>query len=239
MARPEIEPTEITEDGPVGGTRRSHPAFAIIGAHRYSGGSDTLYGSPLKHHGGITVTIQFSDEHVSIGSHNYWPRHHAPGGATIAEVTLSEAQWATFVSTLNVGSGVPCTARYVKTGPTESLPGIVDKDHAKKRSEFIHDQTAELTKRVHDVVAEMDRLLAQPSFKRSELKGLRSKMSTAIDHMPGNMQFTADMLTEHNEKLIESAKAEVSAMVTRMAMQFPQLASSGVDVAQIEDKSDV
>lgn len=237
MKIPSVEPTEKVEEGPVGGTRRSHPAFAVIGAHRYSGGSDTLYGSPLKHHGGITVTIQFSDEHVSIGNHNYWPRHGVHGGATIAEVTLSEAQWATFVSTLNVGSGVPCTLRYAKTGPTEPLPGIVDKDHAQKRSEFIRDRTAELTKRVHDVVAEMDRLLAQPSFKRSELKELRSKMSTAINHMPSNMQFTADMLIEHNEKLIESAKAEVSAMVTRMAMQFPQLSSAGPEVGQIEDKS--
>lgn len=82
----------------------THPAFAQISASRVSGGT-YLYGSDFQHHNYVTISIKLSESHQRKGSGRDW----AFGREEILEVALSEAQWATFVSTMNVGDGVQCT----------------------------------------------------------------------------------------------------------------------------------
>lgn len=237
MKIPSIKPTEVIEDGPAGGTRRSHPAFGVMSAGRFNGRHGRMYGSPLVHNGGISISISLSDEYVNFSHSNYWERHKAPGGGTVVELRMSEAQWAAFISTLNVGSGVPVTLDYVRTGPLERMPHIDDISFEDKRAADIGAKVKEQTEAMTKALRRFDELLEQPTVKKSDLKELRSMLRQCGDHLASNTELAAKMLTEHQEKLIETAKAEVSAMVTRMQMQFPQLANSGVEIGQIEDQS--
>lgn len=230
----ELAPTEVVEEGPTDGTRRSHPAFGVIKASRFQGGHETMYGSPLVHGGGISITISHSDEYVSLGHSHYWENRRGQ----IVELHMSEAQWAAFISTLNVGSGSPCTLQYVRTGEMERMPRIVEESLEEKRSQFIRDRAEEQNKVMTEALRFFDGLLEGGSVKKGDLQKLRSMLRQVGDHFASNMQFTADTLTKHNEDLITSAKVEVSAMVTRMHMQFPQLAGQDVQIGQIEDQSD-
>lgn len=238
MAKPDsVKPTEVIETGPMGGVRRSHPAFAVMKASRYHGGNQQMYGSPLLHGGGISVSVEFSDEHISFSHSNYWPKHNCAGGPTIVELRMSEAQWAAFISTLNVGSGVPVTLDYARTGPVERLPYIDGASFEEKRAAEIRAKVEEQNKGMTAALKRFDELLdGGGSIKKSDLKELRGMLRQCGDHLASNTEFAANMLTEHQEKLVEAAKAEVSAMVMRMAVQFPQLAGSGPAMLQIEDK---
>ncbi len=91
-----------------------HPAFGMIGACRRSGHS-ILYGSDFIHHN--TVAIRICTSSLTRSLAHDWP--HARKG--LIEVELSEAQWATFVSSMNVGDGVQCT---IKEKDGVSVPGI-------------------------------------------------------------------------------------------------------------------
>jgi hypothetical protein len=124
MGKRDIPPTEEVRDGSGGDkeTIRKHPAFGMIGAARVQSMGTWLFGSPIKHRGFIILRIQEAEEHHRLNSD--W--HYANKLTT--EVWLSEAQWASFVSTLNIGSGVPCTISYRQTGPAEDIPGIRDHD---------------------------------------------------------------------------------------------------------------
>lgn len=218
----------------MGGTRRSHPAFATIHASRVQGGSDTLFGSPIKHRGYVRVSVQTVDEIVSLSHSYYWQRE---GNSTIVELKLSEAQWAAFVSTMNVGSGVPCTLEYARDGETRRLPYIEDISYEEKRALDIKSAVKEQHEQLKAALKRFDELLQSPSVKKSDLRELRNMFIQPGDHAESNMEFRAKMLTEHSEHLIESAKAEVSAMVTRMAMQFPQLTQSGPEIVRLTDET--
>ena len=63
------------------------------------------------------------------------------GGRRIIEVAMSEAQWATFVSSLNQGSGVQCTLDYsMQDG---SIPAIAaPKDRRTQFSQELQERFA-------------------------------------------------------------------------------------------------
>lgn len=88
----------------------------------YGGGSDRFVGSPVPSDTAITIKIQqaekFSDE---------FRKEEFYGKANIVEVEMTPNQWAELITTLNHGSGTPCTIKYVggerieQTYQTESV----------------------------------------------------------------------------------------------------------------------
>lgn len=103
----EPEVVEVTTGAHRGSKLLRHPAYGQIGASRTYGGGRALYGSDFRHNS--SVTIRISESEVTRDLSRDWP--HAT--REIVEVTLSEAQWATFVSSLNMGEGTQCTLAHV------------------------------------------------------------------------------------------------------------------------------
>ena len=212
---------------------REHPSFAVIGAYRVSGRA-TLAGSPLRHHGFVNIRIGYAKEHVS---HTH--SHFMATGQCIAEVSLSEAQWATFVSNMNVGSGVPCTVEYAKDGKTVRHPYIEDESFDQKREADIRRATAKAQEQLRAAVKALDELLKEKTISKKRLSEVRNMFVRPVDHGPGDMEHLANMLTEHKENLVEAAKAEVASMVTRMNIQFPNLARMGIEFENSGDDEHV
>jgi len=180
-SRPVQEPVTI-QDGLTkesDGTVTRHPAFAQISASRVSSGGPgvPLYGSDFNHQHFVSITIRSSEERRDLN--HYW--HF--GGRDLIEVHLSEAQWATFVSSMNVGMGVPCTLAFQAKEGAGEVPRLTLRDTEKVFNE-------ELAAKV----AKMERLL-QEAMDAAEplLDGLSAK--------------------KHIEKTIEKAKIEVNTYI--------------------------
>ena len=94
----------------------SHPAYAMIGASRWTGGKSVFHGSDFRHSSGISVTICRAVQVRSLSRD--W--HHAR--EELIRVDMSESQWAAFISTLNVGDGVPCTLRRIQGEQMPLIP---------------------------------------------------------------------------------------------------------------------
>src|SRR5206468_4534966 len=119
-----VEP-ERAEDNSFGrdGYDENHPAYAMIGASRVTGGK-VLFGSDFKHMNYITIRIKPGRVHRGLS--NDW--YGSSGGREYIEVALSEAQWAGFVSRMNVSDGVPCTVQWRDTvGYVPQIPEPVDR----------------------------------------------------------------------------------------------------------------
>lgn len=234
MPRNSISPTEtLTVDGHAAGeVVRTHPAFGLIGASRTQG-TATLFGSPIKHHGFVSIKISMADEHIHL--HRSW---HFPKGE-IVEVWLSESQWATFVSTMNVGSGVPCTISHAPDTRSLSRPGIEDdRSWQEHQTAYIQRKVREDLAKITESVRALERLADAPTIKKAEFRAALAGLAQVIGQAPTNWKFAADSVTEHTEHLIEAAKAEVTAYVTRMAMQFPALESVAPELPQIEQRKE-
>lgn len=233
MARNEQAPTreEIKGNGGDVEVHRHHPAYAMIGASRINGHT-TLFGSPIKHNGFVRIRIQGAHEVTSL--HREWHFAHE----AIVEVDVSEAQWAAFVSTMNVGSGVPCTVRYSRDGNIVDRPEIIDDDNwAEKQGQDIKRKVTQDMAKLLKACADLRGLMSKPSIKKGDLEPILSNLLQAVEHAPSNYQFAQQSLVENAEHLVQTAKAEVTAMVTRLAMQFPQLENAAPQL-QIEGKSE-
>lgn len=183
-------------DGGHGETVTTHPAFGQIGAARVSG-HVSLYGSDFKHNGFMAIRISRSELHRNLNRD--W--HFSDG--EIIEVYLSEAQWATFVSSPNIGSGVPCTIQRVEGNAMPGLP-----DPVSRVDQFSDEMKKKLGGTFQRVESVRDRLdeMGLPKGKTAEV---RSLLEGLLTELRANLPFVAEQFGEHMEETVEKAKAEV------------------------------
>lgn len=201
------------------GSTFDHPAFGQISASRVTATlGRTLYGSDFVHRAWVTIRISRSSFDRSLSRD--W--HHEKD--SIVEVDLSEAQWATFVSSLNVGSGVPCTLDRIGR---ESIPGIVRRVEA----DHFRDEVSEVVvKAIREVEAAKSEVEAStlPATRR---RAIAERLRMAAQHLRSNLQFVARSFDEHVEKKTEKAKIEVNAYLTSRLLQ---VGSSSVQPLELE-----
>jgi hypothetical protein len=201
-----MEPT-ITDDGRE--LRIEHPAFAMIGASRVTGKTH-LHGSDFVHHNFVRIAIRPGDVRRDLSQDWYSATSLTP----LIEVDLSEAQWASFVSTMNVGYGVPCTLNYHNGEEVPSIPAPVQKSDATFKKEMTETMQEGIT-RLNDLV-EMIEALPISARKKDEL---RTKAKTVGYAMNSNVNFVAKQFGEHVETTVEKAKIEVDAYINARVQQ--------------------
>lgn len=194
--RPQI----VKVDSPTMETVERHPAYGQIGASRVQGHA-YLYGSDFNHQ--HFVTIRISESELNRGLSRDW----AFARRELIEVSLSEAQWATFVSAMNVGSGVQCTLNHVMG---DSRPGI--EAPTVRRSQF---QT-EFNERLDDAMADLKKArkgIADSGMSQKQKKELIAHLDRAECNLTSNLEFVGNQFSEHMETITEHAKVEVNAYV--------------------------
>lgn len=195
------QPVTITTD--TGDTITTHPSYALIGASRVQGGV-YLNGSDFRHHNFITITIKTAERHRCLG------RDWSFGEKEVIQVALSEAQWATFVSTMNVGDGVDCTIQR-KSGSV--VPQLPKPDSPKNKAhEDIGNTLAELQTRLRELANE----LGDGAVSKTKAADIRRQMGWLADALTSNVEYTAKTFGEYVETTIEKAKIEVNAYATNI-----------------------
>jgi len=218
---------------------REHPSYGILHISRTSGGTSAirLFGSPLAtHYGTIRLTISKGKWIHGLNHDRYYGMNK-----DFIEVEMSAAQFADAITSLNMGSGTPCTIRYVD-GERVAAPPV----HATE-AEHIRD----------NFEGTLDKYKAKARTYRKRIEELASKLSTkareeiriALDVMEqqlaSNVPFVVEQFQEATSRITTSAKAEVDAFVTGVVRaaglqsiaegRLPSLLPSG-DVKEPEDK---
>jgi hypothetical protein len=187
---------------------REHPSYGILHISRVSGGTSAirLFGSPLAtHYGTIRLTI-------SKGKWIHGLNHDRYFGMSkdFVEVEMSAAQFADAITSLNMGSGTPCTIRYVGGEHIPEPP-----DHATE-AEHIRD----------NFESTLGKFTTKAAVYRKRIEELTSKLSQkardeirialdVIEHqLSSNVPFVVKQFQEATTRITTSAKAEVEAFVT-------------------------
>jgi len=198
--------------------RQRHPAFAQIGVSRTSGGHTPLYGSDFNHNAYMVIRIAHSE--LQRGLSHDWPGERR----TFVEVALSEAQWATFVSSPNMGNGVQCTLQSLQG---EMMPGLPDpSSRAEQFAGEARDRLDRATQRMDEVLAQIDAL----GLPKGKAETLKSEIRMARQDLASNLPFVAKSFEEHTERVTESAKAEIHGYMTGVMMRAGVSALSGTSV---------
>ena len=201
MRRIVEEPTSKENTDPMGGIEFSHPAYGTISASRVTG-HQNLFGSEFHHNGFIAIRVKKAKFRRSLS------RDWVFDGDEIVEVSLSESQWANFVSSLNCGPGTQCTINHIGRDYVAGLP-----DPKSQKSQFTQ-ELLETTKRSIAALKELTEKIKDMKISEKQKSALLASVYTAERNVNGNVQFVADSFSEHMEVQTEKAKCEVNAYIT-------------------------
>ncbi|KVR21694.1 hypothetical protein WK13_34720 [Burkholderia ubonensis] len=210
IEEPVVQPDTTFKEG----TRTTHPAFGQISVSRVTGGR-VLYGSDFQHQNFVRITISTSSLRRDLS--NDWPFAEKE----LIEVDMSEAQWATFVSSFNIGSGVQCTLARVNNQDVPQLP-----DPPSRTEQFAGEATKTM-KRSMEALRELELAVMETNLSNKAKQELLGKVQTAMRNVAPNVEFVANQFGEFMEHTVEKAKVEVNAYVMQAVHQVGLAAIKG------------
>lgn len=214
--RPIEEPTKNPETGD-----ESHPSWGLIGASRYSNSpGSVLFDSDITHNHTVRVSLSTASRKRDLN------RDRKHGDREFLEVEMSEAQWASFVSSMGNGQGVPCTIR--RREDEVFVPG----QPPDSRMQESIDEVKSAASKAYGEIQEAFEAYAEKK-NAANLKTLKYTIANA----PANVKFAGDQLTEHAENVVQKAKFDIEAAVMQMAEQ-QGLDPGDVGVPQIAEHSE-
>lgn len=206
MTQRQIEPTSLNERGD-----EVHPAFAQIHASRVSSTpGQVLFDSDIKHGHTVRLTINRAVRKRDLNQDWIY------GGKELIEVEMSEAQWASFVSSMNT-SGVPCTLR--ATEDDWNVPGLTYEPRLAQSMAEVKGAADKMMAKIKIARDVYERALSEKAPAKVRNEALRA-LHFAIENADKNLAFAAKSLAEHSENVVQKARADIETMVTQKAAQL-------------------
>lgn len=202
-----------------------HPAFGVVVLHRvHASPGAVLFQSDARHSEYVRITVHEAVRNRHLGQDWVHP------GPQVCEISLSLAQFASFVASTGQGGGVPCTIEWTGTGAHEAgdRPGLLPAP----RLALSHDEVREAADQAFERIKAADEALqagmtAKPPISAAERKQLLRNLHVAVTGATANVAYAAKKLDEHAEAVVEQSRIDLEAMVLRAARQ------AGLDPAAV------
>lgn len=189
-------------------TGQRHPAFGKLQISRVHGRYDNLVGVDFPVGGAVRFTVSTA----RLSQDNSWDSFYEDD--MLVEFEMSEVQFAHAITALNHAEGSPITLRRCRTGALEQMP-----DPPKHMRDF-DDRVSEALEpmdRAVEYLKELNRLLADPKAKKSDIKHAAFKAQQEIEQ---NLEYTMGRGKEIMQEVGEKTKQEVRAYAEGVALQF-------------------
>lgn len=217
-----FEATKISKDEHrvrEGEHKEEHPSYAQLSISRRSGMGDgrvTLYGSTIRHQNTISLQIKGSAKHYD----NYHERYYGEGIPYI-EIEMSQSQFAEAITSLNMGSGVPVTVRYLMG---ETIPFCEELTMRQKIDGNIKVTFKNIVHNIASNYKRIDELGVQKGpLKAKEKEELIGMCRSLIQDIESNMPFFKQTIDEVVDASVMQAKSEIDAtmqhVITRLGME--------------------
>lgn len=187
-------------------SEEKHESYGVIQVSRVSSNKfTTLFGSSIKHANYIQLRIfkGVRQRH----SNREWYHHEAK---PIIEVSLSEAQFGRFLSSINMGDGTPCTIAFHDGKAFEAPPyenqRMVFENEFKKEMQKVTSGFAENINSVEEI-------LSKKSLNKEDKANVMSaltRVKAAIDDVVPFIQASFNEAIDHSTT---EAKGEIEAFI--------------------------
>jgi hypothetical protein len=206
-----LQEQSLTQDerGPGNAPRtiEKHPSYGALNISRVSGGA-RLFDSKFRHQHFVKLSISGAQVSTHDNFRHVYPNDNWP----LIEVEMSETQFARAITSLNMGSGTPCTIHTFFGEHVEEPPqSTSDAEDHKKRIKDTAERSVEgmktIARRLEAFIAEKKR----PTLK--EMGELLHDAQCKLSNFSSNMAFVHQQLDEAMEERVDEAKAEIEAHV--------------------------
>lgn len=195
------------------GTER-HPAFGIVSLHRiHATPGAVLFQSDVRHPEYVKLEVHEATRQRNL-KHDWV---HAR--KQVLEVSMSMAQFASFIASAGT-EGVPCTIGYASAGSHEAglRPGLNPESRLALTTQEVRAAASQAYAGIMEAFKSLEQAMGQSgagsaAARRNALRDLRASIANAAP----NVAYAARKLDEHAEEVVEKSRADIEAMVTRMA----------------------
>jgi len=196
----------------------SHPSYGCISLFKTSG-TTRLFGSGFNHQHFMSLRISRAERSRSHGNDHHFERDR------LIEIHMSEVQWASLVSSVGLGSGVPCTINTVYGDPMPEPPAQLQIERYHEDIEKAGDQAAKF---LDEALAELTALSEEKSPSKTRRAEVLEKVRRARAKLDDSAPFYVKQLHEHMEKVVSDGKAEIEAYARSVIIDsgIKQLAES-------------
>jgi hypothetical protein len=182
-----------------------HPGYGTIQISRWTGGGYSLFGSNLLHDGGVSVRINRAEKKRNLCNDWIHPIEE------LIEIQMSEAQFAHFVSSMNIGNGTPCTIQHVMGKscgrvPDPSLRGTFEAE--------LKEHVARIGSGLDGLLQEVQTVVGKKTVNKGDVKVILGKLTSLVQEIHSNLPFVQEQFEEAMEKTIEDSRIEIDAYVT-------------------------
>jgi hypothetical protein len=132
-------------------------------------------------------------------------------------VEFSAAQFAGLLTTMNVGSGVPCTIRSFN-GQSVSEPPYRPMESEKVRTGF-EEEMAQWGKKLRAQAKSLLELLNKPTINKADRVAIKGWVGTVVQEIESNIPFVLSQFQGAVDRTMAAGKAEIDAFITTMALK--------------------
>lgn len=213
-----------------------HESFGLLQISRQTSmgrvGSDyavgsNLYGSDILHNHLIALRIHRGERHRSLNRDSNQARVEG-----IIEVVMSEVQFAQAITSMNMGSGVPCTITRLLGEQMDDCPERTKMQEVHK--EF-KDKMSKIGRKITELAGDVETVLGEKGpLKAGDKKALANKMATLLQDIESNVPFMATQFSETMDSIVAEAKGEVEAYVTGTIQRagLKAMSESGLELTE-------
>lgn len=202
-----------------------HPSYGMLQFSRVSGGATNLFGSSIQHRD--TIKMYLREGEIERGLNTDWYY----GNKEIVEVEMSYSQFAEVITSMNMGTGIPVTIRYIQgKGKIEDCP------FTDKKSQFEEEFKNNLSKaneKANDLLNSVKSMFEEKkSFTKKDKEEILSKIHHLNMEINCNKDYIYRKFNEQMDKTTLEAKGEIEAFCQNKI-------NSIANAALVEHKDDI
>lgn len=216
------------------GTSYKHPSFGMLSFNRTHGGHSNLFGSSIQHNDTIHMVLR--EGVVTRGLNDDW----YVGEGEILEVEMSQSQFAELITSMNVGTGTPCTIKYLR-----GKGRINEADFINKRQQITNEFKECMNERMSDAKEFYDEVkelfTTKKSIGKCDREMILRRLANVTQGMESSSKFIFDQFQNQIDKTITEAKGEIEAFAQNKINAIAQqaLVEQKEDILKLENPVDV
>lgn len=213
-------------------TIETHESYGLLQISRVSGSHKPLFGSSLKHGSTIRVCIR----RAALGRHLSHDWYY--GREELVEVELSATQFAEAITTINSGSGTPCTILHVERKAMQECPDRTPRQQINDEFKIAMQTVAA---KLEEATQAAKELLARKSLTKVDREVVLAAIARLNQEVASNIPFIHHSFDEAMDKTVMEAKGEIEAFYTHAVLKAGREALGMVqpEVPMLEEKRQV
>lgn len=179
-----------------------HPSFGMISINKFTGASQTFFGSSIEHNGGVSIEIHEASMKRELNKDYY----HS--GKTKIRVAMSYNQFAEAITTGISTSGIPCTIEYTEN--EGHIKGYIFESKRLQYNQEFEEKMKAQTKKLSALIEDAKTILSSGKApSKSEKDLILNQLNNLEMQLGSNIPFIAEQFNETLDKTVIEAKSEI------------------------------